>query len=172
MRKTKTVIGAEIQPAKPSARRYYVWQAAMWIVILHAVFVGWIPCMVLLDSPDLLACIVLVSLMLSPVAIVACSRSSKGRNAWRLLAVYWLAEGAPLGHAAYLALNYSYHFGESLSSIGGDVIIRSYSYFDFEGLAISLLLGLLVFLPAPVTILASLLTLGGRKRPPAAEAGA
>jgi hypothetical protein len=88
-----------------------------------------------------------------------------------LLAVYWLAEGAPLGHAAYLALNYSYYFFESSSSIGGGVI-RSYSYFDFEGLAISLLLGLLVFLPAPVTILASLLTLGGRKRPPAPVAGA
>jgi len=170
MNETETVSAVESRPAKPSARRYYVWQAAMWITILHMVFVGWIPCMVLLDSPDVLACIVLVSLMLSPVAIVACSRSSKGRNAWRLLVVYWLAEGAPLGHAAYLALIYSYYFVESLSSIGGGVIL-SYSYFDFEGLAISLLLGLLLFLPLPVTILAALLTIERKKLPPAAQAG-
>jgi energy-coupling factor transporter transmembrane protein EcfT len=169
MRKTKTVIGAEVQSAKPSARRYYVWQVAMWIVILHAVFIGWIPCVVLLYSPDVLACLVWASLMLSPVSIVACSRSSKkGGNAWRLLVVYWLAEGAPLGHAAYLALSDSLTFVETLS---GGVRRHSYSYFDLDRLAISLLLGLLVFLPLFITLLAALLTIERKKLPPASEAG-
>jgi hypothetical protein len=40
MNETEIVSAAEARPAKPSARRYYIWQAAMWITMIHVICLG------------------------------------------------------------------------------------------------------------------------------------
>jgi hypothetical protein len=156
--------GIEARHARPSARPFYVWQFAMWITILHTVLVGTVTVFAtMLESHhSLVPCLIVACVMLSPMAIIACSRMSMGRSAWRLLAGYWLAVGAiyspPLAYVVYESSRY--------------LSVMSLYYFVLYDLGIYLLLGLLLFLPLPVTMLAALLAIERRKRPPDGEAGA
>jgi hypothetical protein len=192
MRKTKTVIGAEIQPTKPSARRYYVWQAAMWAIIVHTVLVGGFTAfavgivskyhgssldwnwlfngngigpfhrrlaffMIVWPYPLILSAFALV-----PIAIITTYRASAGKRAWVWLLAYWLA-----GTTVCLLLAASIAFSENCRIWGPG----NYFYFDNRLTGSVVMCGAFMF-PLPVTILAALLTLGGRKRPLDGEAGA
>jgi hypothetical protein len=164
---------ADSRPAKPSSRRYYIWQAAMWITIVQSVLVG-IGTIFLITSFSSkfdLSCLAVFCAMLSPMAIVACSRMSKGRSAWQLLSAYWLAAvmfgSLPLVNEFYLIAKYA---GINQASIVR--MIEGLFYFVLKDLGMYVLLCLLLFLPLPVTILAALLTIERKKFPPDAPAGA
>ncbi len=117
MNETETVIGAEVHPAKPSARQFYVWQAAMWITILHTALVGTTAAVLLgggLGVPEYRYMVfprsvdfsqiggiaafmyyppsvpILACFMLVPIAIIACYRASMARRAWGWLLGYLL----------------------------------------------------------------------------------
>lgn len=183
MRKTQTIIGEEVRPANPSARRYYVWQAAMWFTILHMALIGMAgtfdfgindgvkgfaqwniltrggPIHLNLasflrrsPSPAILACFMLV-----PVAVIACYRASMGKRAWVWLIAYWV-----------------------LAATVGGIMVSSHAVYWFrayEGpvwrwLRPGLFFCFCFLSPLPVTVLAALVTIERRKRPPALEAGA
>jgi hypothetical protein len=163
---SETASVVEPIPAKPSGRQYYVWQFAMWVTIIHTGVVGMTLGFVAVMSNALhihtLDYVVLVGALLSPAAVIACSRLSMNRGGMGWLAGYWLTIGiilsAPLAHTVYLTvkdapLNYLFH----------------YAVYD---LPVHLLRGAVLFLPIPVTLLAWLLTIGTRRRPEGRAAAA
>jgi hypothetical protein len=190
MRKTQTIVGAEVRPAKPSARRYYIWQAAMWLTIVHTVLVGGFTAFVVgIESKyygssldwnwlfhgmgpfhrrlaffmiDWPYPLILSAFALVPIAIIATYRASVGKRAWVWLLAYWLTVTTVcLLLAASIAFSGSYR-------IWGP---GNYFYFD-NRLTGSVVMCGAFMAPLPITILAAMLTIGAKNRPTAGEAGA
>jgi hypothetical protein len=185
-----TIIITNARPAKPSARRYYVWQAAMWMTILHTILVGGFTAFAtgvvsngsgryflrdLFDSSTAIhervaLCmiqwpypLILAGFVLVPIAVIACCRASMGRSARGWLLGYWLTAATicVLLIGSFATLHpYHRYF------IPGD-----YYFFD-NWLNGGLAMCAIWLFPLPVTILAALLTIGAKNPPPASEAGA
>jgi hypothetical protein len=182
--------------AKPSARRYYIWQIAMWMTIFHAATVGTLTAVAVgLGSetggstlryflyntyfhlklawymndwpyPPILA-----EFLLAPIAVIACYRASMGKRALAWLTGYCLLAATSLalqfGSMADLAYRHDRIYILDLSPPDYRVF-----YSQDNWLTPGLLGCLVFFLPLFVTILSALLTLERKKRPPAGEAGA
>jgi len=179
--------------ARPSARRYYVWQIAMWVSIVHMALIGVIQAYVIAISPwgkiesfiaglfsgsspihvRLAASMtewphvpILVAPALLPLVVIACHRAAKGTRAKVWLLSYWLSAGTTCAIllGAFGVLRYE-GFGTRVSFLVDD--------FHFVNwLASGLIECLSAFMPLPVTMLAALLTIERRKRPLTLEAGA
>ena len=106
--------------------------------------------------------VVLVGVLLSPVAVIACHRLSTNRVGMKWLVGYWLTIGiilsAPLAHTVYRTVKYA-----PLNSLFHYAVYR---------LPDDLLGGAVLFLPIPATLLAWLLTIGTRRRPEGRQAAA
>jgi len=168
-------------------RRYYIWQIAMWITILHTVLVGGFTAFAVgslsrfhwgtLDrlfqgtSPfhERLAYfmsnwpypVILAGFVLVPVAIIACYRASMGRRAWVWIVGYWL-----IGATVCMLLA-----GSIAISHGYIWVPGRHFHFD-DKLAGSVFMCAVFVTPLPATMLAALLAIERKKRPPAMEAGA
>jgi hypothetical protein len=180
---------ADSRPAKPSARRYYVWQTAMWATIVHTVLVGGFMAFAVgieskyngssLDWNELfdgmgpfhrrLASfmidwpypLILSAFALVPIAIIATYRASVAKRSWVWLLTYWLA-----GTTFCLLLAASIAFSEY-------VIWWPCRCFCIEDdrLTGGVAMCGAFMAPLPITILAALLTIKRRKSPPDAQAG-
>lgn len=188
MRKTQPIIEEEARPTKPSAWRYYVWQIAMWLTILHTAllcplmgFVAWhwglpefsfdstrpfiVKLAKAMSYPPVLP--ILVEFLLVPIVVIACYRVSMGKRAMGWLLGYWL----PAGTIWVLLLS-------SFGVLGEDNYSYWSLYFHLGGfrplkwLAEGLLMCVICLTPLPITMLAAFWTFGRKKRPPAMEAGA
>ena len=182
--------------AKPSARRYYVWQKAMWITIVHTATVGTVTAVAVgLGSETGGSTLryflyntyfhlklawfmndwpyppILVGFVLAPIAVIACYRASMGRRAWGWLMVYYLLAAASLaiqlGSMADLAYRHDRIYILDLSPPDYRVF-----YSQDNWLTPGLLGCLVFFLPLFIAILAALLTIERKKRPPPVEARA
>lgn len=185
------ILITDTRPALPSVRRYCVWRLTMWLIIMYAALVGMgaafallivggrleLPSISLGGQPFVMtlarnitrspALPMLAGFALVPLAIIACYRASMGKHAMWWLLGYWLLAGTlclllvsscwALWYEAYrylLQRNYSL---EGFSRLG----------WVTEGLLMSV-----ISVPhLPLTLLAALLALERKNRPPAMEAG-
>ena len=179
MNETETVSVAEAQPAKPTARQYYVWQFAMWAIIVHMALVGTFLAFdigvnsrhgaiaewddltgqdpihlklasLVMDSPGLSFC---AGLMLVPVTVITCYRASMARKALLWLIGYWVVAGIICG---LIISSYA-------------IVMTDPGYWmhttTWDWLGPSLKFCSLYFTALPITILAALLTIStGRRR--------
>ena len=195
MRKTQTIIGAEVHPAKPSKRRFYVWQIAMWITIVHAVLIGavfafkvssdmqtersfspWqftpratpsIPVQLAywsVGKPGMY----LLGPFLWPLAVIGSYRASMGKRSRPWLLSYWLAGG--LMWLAVWGSTELVDFYDSIAALGSMWSTRPWLSL-YQDVIDPFIKCMVALLPLPVTILAALLTLERKKRPPAVEVG-
>jgi len=137
--------------AEPSSRQYYVWQFAMWAIILHALLLLILLILLMgrLEPPGLLGLVIMI--LLSSPAIIGCHKLSESSRGWLWLWAYWLILLAPLATMMYLCVR-------------GLEPNAPYAHL-LRNLAVTLVGSGLVFFPLPVTLLAALLTIGtGRQR--------
>jgi hypothetical protein len=170
--------------ARPSGRRYFLWQAGMWTAILHvgllAPIAAWslgnafrfggfethwrvalatIPVHIkvaywLAAAPNLPATL---CTLLDPLAVLGCHLAAAGRRGRGWLLAYWLATGV----LCLLAIA-----GAGVLSEAGQVRAGPSFLFDWHAdLSEILIRALLYFLPLPVTLVVAVLARQGRKDP-------
>ena len=114
-----------------------------------------------------------VCFALVPLAIIACYRASMNKRAWIWLTAYWVLAAtvwatmicANVAHEYRLAFM-RYKYASSISPSG------AFHFHSWSWLVPSLEFLLVVLLPLPVTVLAALLTIGAKKKSPAAAEAA
>jgi len=193
MNETEIVSAAEARPAKPSARRYYIWQAAMWATIVHTVLVGGFMVFVMgieskyyrssLNWNWLFSGLGLFHrrlayfmihmiylpylLILSGFALAPIAIIAAYRASVAKRSWVWLLTYWLAGTTVCLFLAASIAFSESYRIWGPG----NYFYFD-NRLTGSVAMCGAFMAPLPITILAALLTIKRRKSPPDGKAGA
>ncbi len=176
------------QAGRTGSRRYWVWQITMWLTILHTALIGTLTAFAIgfasrgssffpgfsfdgtcpihvelarfMTQPPVLP--MLAGFLLVPIAVIACYRASFRKRAIGWLLGYWV----PATTICVLLLSSFYILTYTRRPFAGEC--HSFS----EWLTGGLLVCAICLPPLPLTLLAALLTLERKKRPPAVEAGA